>query len=240
MANTTNLNLAKPAGTDKALVSVLNSNSDKIDAWAGTTNQALSNVNNELDTFLNVPTETYSGDLNTLLTPGMYNLGSGATNTPPTLSAGRLEVSVGDNVDYVRQTYYGGYNADIFTRTRYYYRGEFVWNSWQQLALKTDVSATASKAMTGGNNVTIAIQNNVLFTALNLLTINCMITVGTALSAGSVVLNLPTGLTASGRHDIQVNGTLLYVPNNSSEISVVTGSLAAGTYDITLAMLVRQ
>jgi hypothetical protein len=45
MANTTNLNLAKPAGTDKALVSVLNSNSDKIDAWAGTTNQALSPYN---------------------------------------------------------------------------------------------------------------------------------------------------------------------------------------------------
>lgn len=43
MANTTNLNLVKPAGTDKALVSVLNSNSDKIDAFAGTTNQALSN-----------------------------------------------------------------------------------------------------------------------------------------------------------------------------------------------------
>jgi hypothetical protein len=44
MANTTNLNLVKPAGTDKALVSVLNSNSDKIDAWAGTTNQALSTL----------------------------------------------------------------------------------------------------------------------------------------------------------------------------------------------------
>lgn len=48
MANTTNLNLVKPAGTDKALVSVLNSNSDKIDAWAGSTNQALSTLNNKL------------------------------------------------------------------------------------------------------------------------------------------------------------------------------------------------
>jgi hypothetical protein len=44
MANTTNLDLVKPAGTDKALVSVINANSDKIDAFAGTTNQALSNV----------------------------------------------------------------------------------------------------------------------------------------------------------------------------------------------------
>lgn len=43
MANTTNLDLVKPAGTDKALVSVINANSDKIDAFAGTTNQALAN-----------------------------------------------------------------------------------------------------------------------------------------------------------------------------------------------------
>lgn len=34
MANTSILDLAKPAGTDKALVSVINSNSDKIDAEA--------------------------------------------------------------------------------------------------------------------------------------------------------------------------------------------------------------
>ena len=51
MANTTNLNLAKPAGTDKALVSVLNSNSDKIDAWAGSTNQAISTLNSNLSDF---------------------------------------------------------------------------------------------------------------------------------------------------------------------------------------------
>ena len=48
MANTTNLDLEKPLGTDKALVARLNSNSDKIDAWAGTTNQALLNINTDL------------------------------------------------------------------------------------------------------------------------------------------------------------------------------------------------
>jgi hypothetical protein len=35
MANTTNIDLVKPAGTDHALISVINSNSDKIDAEAG-------------------------------------------------------------------------------------------------------------------------------------------------------------------------------------------------------------
>lgn len=38
MANTPNINLVKPLGTDKALVSVINDNSDKIDAFAGSVN----------------------------------------------------------------------------------------------------------------------------------------------------------------------------------------------------------
>lgn len=44
MANTPNIDLVKPAGTDHALVSVLNANSDKIDTFAGTTNQAIANI----------------------------------------------------------------------------------------------------------------------------------------------------------------------------------------------------
>lgn len=38
MANTTNLDLVKPLGTDHALVSVINGNMDKIDAFAGGVN----------------------------------------------------------------------------------------------------------------------------------------------------------------------------------------------------------
>ena len=48
MANTTNLDLVKPAGTDHALISVLNSNSDKIDTFAGQTNDSLSAEQNGL------------------------------------------------------------------------------------------------------------------------------------------------------------------------------------------------
>jgi hypothetical protein len=48
MANTTNLNLVKPAGTDHALISVLNGNSDKIDEFAGNTNDSLSAGQNGL------------------------------------------------------------------------------------------------------------------------------------------------------------------------------------------------
>ena len=41
MANTQNLDLVKPIGTDHALVSDLNGNSDKIDAYAGKVNTGL-------------------------------------------------------------------------------------------------------------------------------------------------------------------------------------------------------
>lgn len=51
MANTTNLDLVKPAGTDKALVSVINANSDKIDAFAGSTNQAITTLNSNLTNY---------------------------------------------------------------------------------------------------------------------------------------------------------------------------------------------
>ena len=51
MANTPNIDLVKPAGTDHALVSVINSNSDKIDTFAGLTNQAIANMS------LNFPLE---------------------------------------------------------------------------------------------------------------------------------------------------------------------------------------
>jgi hypothetical protein len=49
MANTPNIDLVKPAGTDHALVSVLNSNSDKIDTFAGTTNAAIANKADKSD-----------------------------------------------------------------------------------------------------------------------------------------------------------------------------------------------
>ena len=48
MANTQNLDLVKPLGTDHALVSVLNSNSDKIDAYAGAVNAGLDGLRDGL------------------------------------------------------------------------------------------------------------------------------------------------------------------------------------------------
>ena len=48
MANTTNLDLVKPLGTDHALISVINGNMDKVDAYAGKVNDSLAAVQDGL------------------------------------------------------------------------------------------------------------------------------------------------------------------------------------------------
>lgn len=48
MANTSFLDLVKPAGTDKALVSVINSNSDKIDSGVSTLSEHFTSKTNKM------------------------------------------------------------------------------------------------------------------------------------------------------------------------------------------------
>lgn len=80
-----------------------------------------------------LPTATLNSDLNNELTPGWYLLGNSCTNTPPVLSGGKLHIEQGSSSNYVRQTYYGGYNPEIYTRARYYYNGAWHWNAWQEV-----------------------------------------------------------------------------------------------------------
>jgi len=134
MANTTNLNLAKPAGTDKALVSVLNSNSDKIDAWAGTTNQALSNKD-----YLKMPqvaTAAAAWALHTDLQRWTCFVPSSASDIP---------TSNGYFVESIR--YSANYGVQIATRdstndAEMYIRriNQGNWGAWQQLAIKSEPS----------------------------------------------------------------------------------------------------
>lgn len=65
MANTTNLNLVKPAGTDYALVSVINGNMDIIDSKVGaipaneSAQSQITALNNQIGTF--VPSKVLNG-----------------------------------------------------------------------------------------------------------------------------------------------------------------------------------
>ena len=65
MANTTNLDLVKPLGTDHALISVINSNMDKIDANAGSVAGSLDAVRDGLAIVSN-------GDTHIAITAGQF------------------------------------------------------------------------------------------------------------------------------------------------------------------------
>ena len=65
MANTTNLDLVKPLGTDHALISVINSNMDKIDAYAGKTDDAIGGIADGLAIVTN-------GDTHVAITSGQF------------------------------------------------------------------------------------------------------------------------------------------------------------------------
>ena len=60
MANTPFLDLVKPAGTDRALVSVINSNSDKIDTGVSTLSEQIGTKVFEADTLENTQTAIYN------------------------------------------------------------------------------------------------------------------------------------------------------------------------------------
>ena len=85
MANTTNIDLVKPAGTDHALVSVLNANSDKIDGEAGNVRSNFALVQ---DT--NTATQAISKDQlvvwKGVLKKASANIASGATLSGSNLS----------------------------------------------------------------------------------------------------------------------------------------------------------
>ena len=96
MANTTNLNLVKPAGTDHALVSVINGNMDIIDSKVGAVPSNAS-VQGQIDT------------LNNQITPAPITIPSSAINSKITVTAAYAR-----KMGYIRELYFNGSaNADI-------------------------------------------------------------------------------------------------------------------------------
>ena len=100
MANTQNLDLVKPAGTDKALVSVINSNMEKIDTFAGTTNQAISTLNSKVDAqktiFVQLFNQTIAGSSSSVETTA-FDLSS---HVPSGYSIWSAEVQIRDGASF--------------------------------------------------------------------------------------------------------------------------------------------
>ena len=152
MANTTNLNLVKPAGTDKALVSVLNANFDKIDAFAGTTNQALSNVNNALSGS-DIINNQSDKDLNHYVTTKAWRIGnvSQLTNGPVWTLAGAMgDLYVRANGSYISQLFIG--NAGIASRLSA--DGGSTWNDWAGYAQKSNALTVIDERYVNANSST--------------------------------------------------------------------------------------
>ena len=112
MANTTNIDLVKPAGTDHALVSVLNANSDKIDAEAGNVRSNFALVQNT-----NTATQAISKDQlvvwKGVLKKATSNIANGATLSNSNLTDTKVSTELASLSDQIAKnhTYYNA-NTD--------------------------------------------------------------------------------------------------------------------------------
>jgi len=144
MANTTNLNLVKPAGTDHALVSDINGNMDLIDAFAGSTNTAIAN---KLDP--NISASTTNKDLLTLA-PGAYRFGSSCSNKP-TNGNGYITIYERDS-STARQ-------ATVIMDSGEVYVNVMVsgsWGGWKELAQEKTNTASGTTSASGNLSLGLA------------------------------------------------------------------------------------
>jgi len=149
MANTTNLDLVKPAGTDYALVSVINGNSDKIDAFAGTTNTAIENLENITWEYLANGT-----DFNNVTTPGSYYFYTNQNQPVGGTTSASWGVIVFANPQgtIVKQIAYEmGNGNDVVYQRRF---SSNAWTDWDSLKAKASFSATGS---TGNGQTTMSV-----------------------------------------------------------------------------------
>lgn len=145
MANTPNIDLVKPAGTDHALVSVLNANSDKIDTFAGTTNAAIANLGYDIGS------KTVSGfqsDIETKL--GALDNGK-SFSFKVDLSDSVSPISSGTHTGIATRSVSGRYNVLLQrsgSTTCTTYAGSLTSNgwAWQELALKSDIATVSSSS----------------------------------------------------------------------------------------------
>lgn len=170
MANTTNLNMVKPAGTDHALISVINSNMDIIDGAVGalpsgstlqgeidSANQAIVNVKDNLgleNAIANCDSQnvriavTNSNTLNTPYKAGLSNFANGCS----------IIGSINTSDNYIQQIYMSNGETRIFVRRKY----AGAWQSWQELALKSEILNIGTLAMTAETktNKTVTLPDN--------------------------------------------------------------------------------
>lgn len=145
MANTPNLDLVKPAGTDHALVSVINSNSDKIDAGYGTLSEQIGNMGiytmSSSQELLTVARDTNICPENTVrwINPRNGTVSGGATQYGIACVTKRISTAVSVKI----------YSDSGVVFSNGWNNGTGAWNGWKRLE---KVGGVPSNTITGDLN----------------------------------------------------------------------------------------
>lgn len=192
MANTTNLELVKPIGTDHALVSDLNGNSDKIDAYAGKVNTGLDGLRDGIAILADGNTHgaITSGQFvyvknHQTLPEGLYkasaNIAANATLSTSNLTAdakgglNSLNEMLNSNITNLIQTLDVTINTPTFSRSSagvYYYDKNFtVPTGYKAIAISvtswSSMSGIIYATLYGQTTIELLANSNVSVSAIN-------------------------------------------------------------------------
>ena len=209
MANTPFLDLVKPAGTDKALVSVINSNSDKIDTGVST-------LSDQIGQFQGIEIAA-STDLNSLTTPGNYYSPSSTrsatlSNSPTSSNPFALSVyKVGTNI--AQRAQYP--SAAVFTRGK----NGSTWSAWSRAATEDQIDTLNNAAALCTKAEIIGANSSATFTPAR--------TIGLLIGEYGANNIMYTIFRASATNvsvgEIKTNGNITVTTNNGV-ITVANGS----------------
>lgn len=229
MANTPFLDLVKPAGTDRALVSVINSNSDKIDGGVSTLSEQIARK-----------TIQPNGDFNNysglgVTNDGHYvgtNIGSMA-NRPSDIEstyayAFTFDVKVLNGWAAHTLTVYGSNNR-TYVRQEYYQSGR-KWTDWQQLATKNEITSFSAIGASSGSsgNVEIQLPSNAMFSSSHPLFMITSFRGSTSnVNEGFAVIKIDNGvLYVTNKTGIQTLSNLAY-NSSTKKLTFTTGTYIA-------------
>lgn len=188
---TTNLNLSKDSVDDSYDVERVNSNSDKIDKWAGEVNTSLNDLANERG-YARVKRFEVETDLNALTESGVYASSKFLNSHDNNKTWKIVEVfnMSADNQIYCIQRIMG--IADGGDRTFERRCNNGIWSEWKQLA--TTEKPTTIKVTPLNGFVTLGGSPAIYYkTKDSVVNINCFLQKTSGVTGETILFNLPAG-----------------------------------------------
>lgn len=240
MANTPFLDLVKPAGTDRALVSVINSNSDKIDGGVSTLSEQIAHVAiaNEYTTVL-AAINAYRTTKKLPFT--IQKRGDGAYTDLPSGVNNVCEwcaICYGSDQRVTVQLtiFTSGSSNNGKTFTANIYNGAYIFN-WEQLVTKSELEPTAYTAPTMSTGVSLGFGGYKKIGKIVIVNIRMYVSTSTTsfcyglpapLSNSSIteqqaLCSFGTNVSATNSIYLNKNGTILAENAESNRIIIVSG-----------------